>query len=207
MSSSCYQVNIGGKVNDLFYRYKRNVIHTTLRNKQNGRLKLDNIDLIAQQLHVEKRLMIKYLQKHLNVQIHKDMIHSSQVTNQQIESGINLFIEQYVLCLQCRLPELNQENVCKSCGYVTKQLKSKTEDEEAAEMVEQQMSATLKADKKLDKKIAQLLQRLYHLHDKKVMNETDKTTLDDLIYALFECETEEIYITLQSQALNLLNKI
>lgn len=200
---SSLQVNIGGQSHDTFCRYKRDVIHTTLHHKHNGRIQLNNIDIIAQQLHVKKKQLIKYLCKYLNLQIHNDLIHSAQVKNQEIENGINAFIEQYVLCSQCRLPELNQEKVCKSCGYWNISqgniIKASTKPDSEDVVVEQTM--LVKTDQKLDKRIAKCIEQLYELQDKQT-KQTD--IMNQLIYSLFECETEEVFHTLRLQAEELL---
>ena len=108
-------INIGGSENDLFYRYKRDKITILKENKNGGQTKLVNIDDICKQLNVSVKDLTKYIQKNLAVSNIKNSIIQAQVDVDRIETIINKFVAEFVLCKNCRLPEL-QENVCKSCG-------------------------------------------------------------------------------------------
>jgi translation initiation factor 2 beta subunit (eIF-2beta)/eIF-5 len=127
------QVNIGADNNDPFYRYKRDVIQTRTEHKHGVQTRLLNLFTIAKQLHVsEVNDLVSALKKTLGVNLTVDRasqscIIQSSVPVSKLESAINRFIEQYILCRKCRLPEL-QDGVCLACG-VSQALKGRRNEQ------------------------------------------------------------------------------
>lgn len=123
-------INVRGKIdnsNDPFYRYKMHRMIVTAG--KNNITIIDNINEISKDLEREPLLFIKYLKQKLgtNIQMKGDkMIISKTITLTELESLLFDFIESYVLCPKCRLPEttiifdkINKSKVlynCKACG-------------------------------------------------------------------------------------------
>ena len=101
------KINIQGinDIDDPFYRYtmvKLNVIK--LRNKT----AIDNLDQVAKDLDRDPKLIIDFFKKKLNISItfkNNYLTLPSNVQYSNIEMVLREFIEKYVLCGECKLPE------------------------------------------------------------------------------------------------------
>lgn len=101
------KINIQGitDIDDPFYRYtmtKLNVVK--LRNKTS----IDNLDKVAQDLARDPKLIADFLKKKLNISlIYKNNLLTMSATLQYptFELALREFIEKYVLCESCKLPE------------------------------------------------------------------------------------------------------
>jgi translation initiation factor 5 len=124
------KINIQGlnDISDPFYRYtmtKLNVI------RQKNKTIIDNLETICQDLERDSLLLVSYFKKKFNSSFnYKDNVLSTTRTNityQDFEKVLREFIENFVLCEKCKLPEtILQQNSneillnCKCCSYVTK---------------------------------------------------------------------------------------
>ena len=124
------KINVQG-LNDIidpFYRYtmtKLNII------KQKNKTIIDNLETVCKDLEREPGLLISYLKKKFNASFtYKDGILSTTRTDinyKEFETVLREFIEYYVLCERCKLPETELHKndntlnlMCKCCSHVTK---------------------------------------------------------------------------------------
>lgn len=119
-------MNIQG-INDIidpFYRYKMQKLNVI---KQKNKTVIDNFDKVAKDLERDPKMIYNYFKKKLSVaMIFKDGILSTtaDLDYSIFEKVLRQFIEEYVLCKSCKLPELefvcdnSKINVnCKSCSH------------------------------------------------------------------------------------------
>ena len=112
---------------DPYYRYKmsRPILSSCKRGKV-----IDNLDMIAKQLHVDGSILSRWIGCKLNVSINykngRLEMSTDNVTDSDIISYIDLFIYKFVLCKRegCEMPELQfkitEKNIkckCDACGY------------------------------------------------------------------------------------------
>lgn len=122
------KINIQGfdDINDPFYRYKMEKLNVI---KQRTKTIVDNIDIVAKNLERDPKLIVDYLKKKLGIAIiYKNNILSmtSNIDYQTLETCLREFIEFYILCQTCRLPEtiiqINNDKIiliCRCCSYKT----------------------------------------------------------------------------------------
>lgn len=103
-------------VNDQFYRYKRSSVEVTYRATGKGHTKIENIKQISHELQTEPGNLIKYLKKQLNATFDKEGMIHAKVDKEKIETEIDKYIDLYVLCPRCKLPEYHA-GYCNACGY------------------------------------------------------------------------------------------
>ena len=108
------KVSIPVDVVDNFYRYKRDLIQVVYENKNGVQTRMVNIDLISRQLKIPRDDIPKAIKRKLGVSINKDTI-PGRIEVSQLESVLNVLIEDKVLCKKCRLPELS-DDTCNACG-------------------------------------------------------------------------------------------
>lgn len=121
---------IRGKIEiiDPFYRYKMTKIGFK---KEKTKTVILNLDKIASELKVDFKFMINYIKSKLSIAIkidnsdtnHVKIIISNHVDTNLVQNSLYDFIESYVLCQKCRLPEtvMEEENKkiylnCNACS-------------------------------------------------------------------------------------------
>jgi len=121
------KINIIGLVdnNDPFYRYKMSKLIVEF---SNGRTYIKNLDTIANELHRDLNLIIKFIKKKLGAHIiHKNgnYIITGKIEYVTLFNYIREFIEYFVLCSKCKLPEtqyiFDGKNVyvkCNACSNI-----------------------------------------------------------------------------------------
>lgn len=106
--------------NDMFYRYKMHC--PKLIEHKNTKI-FDNLNEICKDLNRDKKIILKFLKNKLNVNIidkNDKILLPKTISTDQILNNIYEYIEKYVLCPNCKLPEtILQENQiqCKCCSY------------------------------------------------------------------------------------------
>jgi translation initiation factor 2 beta subunit (eIF-2beta)/eIF-5 len=75
---------------------------------------------VCQQLNVTEESLRKYIIKKIGCPIDSKGIIKGRKTAQDIDTVIQDFIEKYILCRQCKLPELSTDLICKACGFNNK---------------------------------------------------------------------------------------
>ena len=120
-------MNIQGinDIDDPFYRYKMqklNVVH------QKNKTIVDNIEKVCLDIAVPPQMLYSFFKKKFSVSMNLDkkgiLSTTSKITYIDFEKALREFIEEYVICKSCKLPELeidNQKNkinrICKSCSF------------------------------------------------------------------------------------------
>ena len=123
------KVNIPKSNNDPTYRYKRDQIEITIQNIKGGVTKINNLELIAQQLGDNISLLIKFLKKKTNTSITQNdktgIIINKTETVSKLEEYLEEYIKKFILCPNCSNPEFVFDNNgksnditrnCKACG-------------------------------------------------------------------------------------------
>jgi len=125
------RTNISGfeDIDDPFYRYKMDKLKIT---RQKNKTIIDNIDKVCKDLHRDPQLLIEFYKKKFGIaMIYKNNILSTTARfddiDDKLNKGLREFIEYYVLCSKCRLPETKIEKLkdivtlsCDCCSFVTK---------------------------------------------------------------------------------------
>lgn len=109
-----------GKTDDPFYRYKRPV---TIVKHLNNKTIITNLDSISKALNTNAAYILYYIQLQKSVPVIKNEI-KAIIPQPEIETLINEYIEQYILCDICHYPELIIDGTqtklyfsCHACGY------------------------------------------------------------------------------------------
>jgi translation initiation factor 2 beta subunit (eIF-2beta)/eIF-5 len=164
------KVNIGGNSNDIFHRYKRDIVCITHTRKKGVQTVVRNLDIIAQQLHVKVSDLQKVIRKKTNTSVTKNIINGCY-TVEQIETVINDFVKKYVLCKKCLLPEL-KNNVCSSCGFDGIKIKEPdTIKEKESTIILDECPKGKEEPNKVETKVVEYINQLYELKDKAGANE------------------------------------
>jgi len=120
------KINIEGLVSvvDPSYRYTMTRLNVV---RQKNRTVIDNVNDVCKDLEREPKLLMDFFKKKLGVAfIFKDGCWgtSADVKYDQLFNALREFIEYYVLCEKCKLPETNIEfnkgemmMSCKCCSY------------------------------------------------------------------------------------------
>jgi translation initiation factor 2 beta subunit (eIF-2beta)/eIF-5 len=98
---------------DPFYRYKRSKVQLTQK-------VFKNFSTICTQLKTPEKQLRSFISKTLGCRMDDKNMLSSHVTVEQMERVIQTYVEKYVLCTKCNLPELNAEKICQACGSTQK---------------------------------------------------------------------------------------
>lgn len=115
------KINIEGlnPVNDPFYRYQMEKIEVTKLRTKNS---INNIDQVAYDLERDPKLLIQFLKLKFNCTLkYKDGVVQTFAKLDQVamEKAVKEFIEYFVLCEKCRLPEtqlkFRKESIYKRC--------------------------------------------------------------------------------------------
>lgn len=111
-----------GDVIDPFYRYKRPV--SVVEFKPNNKIIILNINEIAIALGTKPNYILYYIQLEKSAPITPKGEIKGKLTKDEIEGSINKFINEYVLCQKCLLPELDIKGsrkqlyfLCRACGH------------------------------------------------------------------------------------------
>lgn len=109
------------EINDPFYRYTMDRMNLI----KNGSFYLiDNLPAICKELDRDDKLLVKYFNLKFNVSfVYKNGILRTQrdIKLNDYEEALCEFIEYFVLCPRCKLPETILESKCvlkcKACSY------------------------------------------------------------------------------------------
>jgi translation initiation factor 2 beta subunit (eIF-2beta)/eIF-5 len=109
---------------DSFYRYKMDKL---IVNKIKNKLIIDNLDIIAKELHINPNAIAVFYKNYLNTNIKYNNgqleINGNTFTQKYLQDSLDEFIDEFIICSNCNLPELehycNKNELCikcKSCG-------------------------------------------------------------------------------------------
>lgn len=119
-------INIQGlkENNDPYYRYK---MEEVVIKSQKNKIVFENIDVIAKSLDRDIQFLLKFLKTFFGTSIeYKNGIASTtkEIMQDDMQSAIYKFIDEFVLCKQCSNPETMMEikkkktfMQCKACSY------------------------------------------------------------------------------------------
>jgi translation initiation factor 5 len=121
--SKMSKINIQGldDVDDPFYRYRMTKLDVT---KIKNRTLISNFDLVCKDIQRDPKFVANFYKKKLGIAvIHKDGILSTtaNLDYTQCYQVLREFIDKFVLCKKCRLPETDFDKQilsCRGCGYV-----------------------------------------------------------------------------------------
>lgn len=118
---------------DSFFRYQMPKLKMRKEGSGNGiKTIIENIKDISKSLERDREEICKYLQLNLNtnkkwISAERKLILNGDFTKNEIEMKLKKYIEYYVICKHCNLPETlykkgNKQikKMCKACGYKEK---------------------------------------------------------------------------------------
>jgi translation initiation factor 2 beta subunit (eIF-2beta)/eIF-5 len=124
------KINICGEIDnpDPFFRYKMDAPIIKHEGGGNGKkTRISNIESIAEQLHRTPEEIIRFLGVELSTTskyIENSAILNGHMRQDDLNSSINKYIETFVICKKCRLPEIPKYKLdgkgiktkCLGCG-------------------------------------------------------------------------------------------
>jgi translation initiation factor 5 len=128
---SSKMLNIPSSIKDPNYRYKMpKIIASTQGSGGNVKTKLENLKEVAHALTVPSDYPLKFIGKELGSQTEiKNDVHLINGSHQaeKLQTLLDKFIEKYVLCPKCKLPEIRIfvkkgeiRSKCRACGTISK---------------------------------------------------------------------------------------
>jgi translation initiation factor 5 len=121
--SKINQINIQGlkDIKDPLYRYKMNKVIVT---KLKTTTELTNLhDICTNDLKRDPKQVLDYFKKKFGINFtlkDKRIIATREFTQEEITTALREFIEYFILCPVCRLPETEYDKLlikCKCCSY------------------------------------------------------------------------------------------
>lgn len=188
------QKNIQGDANDAHARYKRDIIQIKHEAAKGGQTRLINIEVIAKQLHLPLKVLLSTMQKHLHLPPIHNCIIPSHVEVTKLEAILDKIICDLVLCQKCHLPELNSQDVCRSCGHEQKREGRKKKSKEKS-LVE------IKASSDEETLPSVVCQRMSQLYDNVLALRTteNQKMVDSIMEALWDAKTMNQLEVLETQ--------
>lgn len=182
-------------INDQFYRYKRSSVDITYRASGKGQTKIENIKQISHELQTEPGNLIKYLKKQLNATFDKEGVIHAKVDKEKIETEIDKYIDLYVLCPRCKLPEYHA-GYCNACGHsqqnsssnnLVRSLKIAEKDKmikdihDCLQGVKKQKAEVETPETQAEKRLACAMYKLYTIYNADTTSEDEKREIDFLL--------------------------
>ena len=135
-------LNINGK-NDSSYRYKMPQVKSTISGQGNGIFTIiNNMNDISYSLNQPPILLLKFLSSSFgSIPNEEKMSITGSYTEKQIQDNIQLYINRFVLCPACNIPETipqvkkeTKKNIllelkCSACGKIS-EVKSNNKNED-----------------------------------------------------------------------------
>jgi translation initiation factor 5 len=125
INSNVMNININRNNDDPFYRYKMPKLKIRMAGKGNGEYTiLDNIDELCKTLNTPINILLGYISKTLGVNYNENKkTLTGHYTEEQLMNIIYDYIDFFVLCHKCSIPEITPtiENnklyySCSACG-------------------------------------------------------------------------------------------
>ena len=119
--------NIPSYIEDPTYRYKMPRMVVKQESRLNGvKTNLFNIDDIAKALRVPAEYLMKFMCAELATSKEKSSILKGSHSTDSLVRMLDKFIEKFLLCSKCKLPETSFEDnkkklqsKCRACGFTT----------------------------------------------------------------------------------------
>lgn len=115
-------INIDPNTYDEYYRYKRSV--TSIEYIKNN-THVVNLKDLSKHLHVPEKVLMSMWKKKLNTSLNSSDVLKGSFSIKQLETYLNTFICEFILCKKCELPEIVHKKsktkntikcTCYSCG-------------------------------------------------------------------------------------------
>lgn len=122
------KINIQGinNISDSFYRYKMSSLNVV---RQRNKTVIDNLSKVAADLDRDPKIIVDYFKKKFNTSFtykSDTLSTATDISYDKFEFALREFIESYVLCGTCKLPEteitINKDKIllnCKCCSNKT----------------------------------------------------------------------------------------
>jgi len=121
------KINIRGlqPIEDPNYRYKMSSLNIV---RERALMSIDNLPIICKDIERHPEMLVEFIKHKLgtNLSYKKDKLkYSDKISNESIEISLYEFIEMFVLCNFCNLPETNMfvkkdkgqiEFICRACS-------------------------------------------------------------------------------------------
>lgn len=111
-------ININNS-NDPDYRYKMNELKIKIIKRDTV---LENIDIVSQQINTPVNILIKYIGCRLGCSVKNNKLNGVK-PSEDINKALFCFIDAFIVCKSCGIPEINYElenkkvvGVCLACG-------------------------------------------------------------------------------------------
>lgn len=119
------KINIQGltDIDDPFYRYTMTRLNVV---RQKNKTLIDNLVIVSKDLERDPEHIAKFFKKKFSVSMnYKDnqLMTTANLTSQDFETALREYIQLFVLCERCNLPETNLVDnvlVCRCCSHETK---------------------------------------------------------------------------------------
>lgn len=122
------QVNIRGitDIEDPNYRYKMAKLNIT---PERALMMINNIPQVARDLGREPEMLVEFIKQKFGINLNyknNKLKYSTKISSDDIHKALYEFIEMFVLCESCNLPETNmiikkQDNtiefICRACSH------------------------------------------------------------------------------------------
>lgn len=122
------KINIQGQnnIDDPFYRYKMEKLNII---NQKNKTVIDNLKKVCDDLGVDPTLLYSFFKKKFSISMNMDknfiLSTAAKLSYGDFEKALREFIDIYVLCNQCKLPELTivvekdkMSRTCRSCSFI-----------------------------------------------------------------------------------------
>ena len=117
-------ITIPSGIDDPSYRYKMPKMQLKQESRLNGvKTNIFNIDDVASALRVPSSAIMKFMCSELGANMEQTSIIKGNHENKQVLKHLDKFITKYILCSNCKYPELtrmvdgkNLKSQCNSCG-------------------------------------------------------------------------------------------
>ena len=125
-------INVNG-TDDIFYRYKMEKVSVTHRGNGNGLVTIiNNLDSISKKINTPSEILYKFISNDLGTNYNeKKKSITGQHSQAKIQDIIYGYINNYVICKKCGIPELNYKinkseitATCSACGNLYKLIES-----------------------------------------------------------------------------------
>lgn len=170
---------------DRFYRYKRDAVELKFIHAKGGQTEITNLESIAKQLKCRSHKLCKFMQKTLGLKISGATL-PGRIESNRIESAIDKFAEEFIICKRCGLPELSAGGACLACGKASTAKERKHQDDPMPPLAPTAAKADSEQKLLLDREISGWIEKLY---ERKALP-SSSTAAGALIDACWSCDTK-----------------
>lgn len=185
--------NIGqGHDDDPFYRYKRDTIQLKYDNSNGITTHLINLETISLQIKSPLDVLCRYIQKSMGLNKMNHNKIQGRLLPDQVDNNIDKFIEKYLICSKCSMPEWDYKNKqCKACGHYELITTVIADTVDIPKEVEK--------EKEYDTEISLYLNRLYDRRDRLIRFKKKLNNVNSYIDKCWRCDTRQKWDSLKNK--------